>query len=227
MAFPTAKLALHSLLMVAFLACSGCVVGRRSIELEVPSAAKIVNASKGTVSIASVVDKRQFENKPSDPSIPSIDGDVNSMGAAERNKMIGRQRNTWGKAMGDVALAEGQTVESRTRQLVTEAFQRRGYTVTDAKSKNRADIVIDKFWAWFTPGMFVIDFEANLRADMNVSLNGRTSKFTVTGYGKKGGGMASDEHWRDAYSSAFEDFLKNLDAVLGSLEEDTGLGLSP
>lgn len=225
MAFP--RLAFHSLLVLVVLTCSGCVVGRRNIDLEVPAAAKVVDGSKGTVSIAAVVDKRKFENKPSDPSTPSIDGDVTTMSAAERSKMIGRQRNSWGKAMGDISLNEGQTVESRTRQLVAEAFKRRGYTVTDTKSKNRADVVIDKFWAWFTPGMFAVDFEADVRADVNLSLNGRTSKFTVAGHGKNVGGMASNENWQEAYARAFEDFLKNFEGMLQTLEDDVGLEVSP
>ena len=34
-------------------------------------------AGRGVVYIASVTDDRKFENKRSDPSVPSIDGDVN------------------------------------------------------------------------------------------------------------------------------------------------------
>lgn len=220
------RLAFHSLLILAFLACGGCVTGRRNIDLEVPTAQKIVDGSKGSVSIVSVVDKRRFENKPDDPSTPSIDGDVGSQSAAEKSKMIGRQRNTWGKAMGDISLAT-LTVESQTRLLVAEAFKRRGYAVTDTPSKNRVDVTLDKFWAWFTPGMWAVDFEADVRADMNVSLNGRTSKFTVSGHGKNTGQIASDANWQLAYSRAFDDFLKNLEAILKSLEEDTGFAVSP
>lgn len=216
------RIAFHSLLILALLACGGCVTGRRSIDLEVPTVAKIVDGSKGTVSVASVLDKRQFVNKPDDPSTPSIDGDVNSLSAQQKGKMIGRQRNTWGKAMGDIELAS-QNVESQTRLLVTEALKRRGYSVTNGPAKNRVDVSVDKFWAWFTPGMWAVDFEADVRADMNVSLNGRTSKFTVSGHGKNTGQIASDANWQLAYSRAFEDFLKNLEAILQSMDEDVGL----
>jgi len=57
---------------------TGCVVGRRSFELPVPS--------------------------PSDPSMPSIDGDVTKVSVQEKNRMIGRQRNGFGYATGDMAL---------------------------------------------------------------------------------------------------------------------------
>jgi hypothetical protein len=214
------KLALHSLLIVSLLASGGCVVGRRTIDLEVPTAAKIVDSSKGTVSIVAIVDKRRFENKPSEPSTPSIDGDVASLTPASQSKMIGRQRNGYGKAMGDIALVDGQSIENKMRLMVAEAFKRRGYAVTDSRATNNTEIVIDKFWAWFTPGFWAVDFEADIRADMKVALNGRNGKFTVTGHGKNTGQVASDANWQLAYSRAFEDFIKNLEAILKSMEED-------
>lgn len=217
------RLAVHALLAITLLACGGCVVGRRNIDLEVPTAAKLVDGSKGSVSIVSVVDQRKFENKPDDPSTPSIDGDVTTMTAADQAKMIGRQRNGYGKAMGDIALANEQTVDGEMRLLLTEAFKRRGYSVTDAPSNNKAEVVIDKFWAWFTPGFWSVDFEANVSANMKVSLNGRSSQFTVEGHGKNSGQVASDANWKEAYSRAFDDFLNKLDAVLASLEENVGL----
>lgn len=223
---PIRRLGLYSLLIVTLLACGGCVTGQRKLDLQIPSGAKIVDGSKGTVQIVSVVDKRTFENKPSDPSTPSIDGDVKKLGAAQKNKMIGRQRNSWGKAMGDIALIEGQTVESRSRALVTEALKRRGYSVTDSQSKNRAEVAVDKFWAWFTPGLFAVDFEANIQANLQLSLNGRTSKFTVLGHGKNLGGMASDSNWQEAYNRAFENFLANFEAALLTIEDDAGLNES-
>jgi hypothetical protein len=214
------RIAVHSLLLLVFLACGGCVTGQRKLDLEVPTAQKIVNGSRGTVSIAPVVDKRHFENYPDDPSTPSIDGNVNGLSAAAKSKMIGRQRNMFGKAMGDISLA-GQTVNSQARALVAEALKRRGYTVTDAKSNNNVDVTLDKFWAWFTPGFWAVDFEADVQADMEVSLNGRA------GHGKNSGQVASDANWQLAFSRAYEDFLHNLDGILQALEEDTGLTLSP
>ena len=217
------RLAVHALLAVTLLACGGCVVGRRNIDLEVPTAAKVVDGSKGSVSIVSVVDQRKFENKPSDPSTPSIDGDVSTMSQADQAKMIGRQRNGYGKAMGDIALANEQTVDGQMRLLLAEAFKRRGYSVTDAPSNNKAEISIDKFWAWFTPGFFAVDFEANVSANMKVSLNGRSSQFTVDGHGKNTGQVASDANWKEAYKRAFDDFLTKLDAILASFDENVGL----
>lgn len=222
----SSRIAVHSLLLLVLLACGGCVTGQRKIDLDVPTAQKIVDGSWGTVSIAPVVDKRHFENHPDEPSTPSIDGDVSRLSSAMKNKMIGRQRNMWGKAMGDISLAS-QTVNSQARALVAEALKRRGYTVTDTASNNHVDVTLDKFWAWFTPGFWAVDFEADVQADMDVSLNGRHSKFTVAGHGKNTGQVASDANWQLAFSRAYENFLDNLDGILQTLEEDTGLTVSP
>jgi hypothetical protein len=68
-----------------------------------------------------------------------------------------------------------------------------------------------------------VDFDADVSANMKISLNGRSGQFTVSGHGKNGGQVASDANWKLAYSRAFDDFIKNLDAILQSLEEELGL----
>lgn len=201
-------------LILAIIGSSGCVVGRRSIALEVPTA-QSVPASKGTVAIASITDSRAFQNKPGDPSTPSIDGDVNKESKDFLKTMIGRQRGGWGNAMGDIQLANGDTVEIQMRRLLETGFARHGYTVADSGSaQTNVDVVIDKFWAWFTPGMWAVDFEAQLHSDLTLNADGRSQKLTVTGYGKNVGQIASDLNWQQAYGLAYEDFLKNLDAEL-------------
>jgi hypothetical protein len=206
-----------SLLLIAIIASTGCVTGRRQIALEIPTSQQAVAASKGTVAITSVVDKREFQNKPPQPSTPSVDGDVTKLSKSQLGTMIGRQRNGYGKAMGDIALTGDSSVEKEMRQLVAEAFKRRGYTVTDAKADGSAEIVINKFWAWFTPGFWSVDFEADLRSDLKIVMDGKTNQFTISGHGKNSGQVASDANWQLAYKRAFEDFVKNLDAVLESL----------
>lgn len=193
---------------------TGCVTGRRTIPLDVP-ASSAGTAAKDDINIRSVVDNRHFENKPPSPSTPSIDGDVNKMDKSGLKTMIGRQRNGYGKAMGDIQLVSGETVETRTRALISEELKRRGYA-TSADSVNTMDVSINKFWAWFTPGFMTVTFESQLSCDIDLSVKGKREKFTVEGYGKNPGQVASDANWKLAYSRAFEDFLKNLDSALTS-----------
>jgi uncharacterized lipoprotein YajG len=197
---------------------SGCVVGRRTIALPVPAAATATApAQKGTVYLEAVTDDRRFENKPAEPSTPSIDGDVNEMSAEQRSMMIGRQRGGFGNAMGDIALPAGENVQKRVTALFEEALKRRGYALsTDAAAANKAGISIKEFWAWFTPGMWSVSFEARISCVLSVTTPAGVKEITVTSQSYNGGQVASDANWQIAYTRAFEDFLKKLDAELAT-----------
>lgn len=189
-------------------------MGRRTVDLEVPS--RMGNPENGnTAVIASVEDARVFENKPSIPSIPSIDGDVNSMSEAQKSKMIGRQRNSYGGAMGDVALPEGESVQIKTRKLVEEGLKTRGYSVSDdPESDFTIAVRVDEFWGWFSPGMWTVSFEAKITCTVTMTGQGRDATFTVKGYGLNKGQVASDANWQLAYSRAFDDFQEKFQKEL-------------
>jgi uncharacterized lipoprotein YajG len=207
-----------TVLAVSVLAClftSGCVVGRRTVALSVPTVASVGTASNGTVVIKAVSDARHFENNPSSPSTPSIDGDVNTITAEQRKMFIGRQRNGFGHAMGDIAMPAGQNVENRTFDLIKEGFSRRGYTVSaQGESKDVVEVSIDEFWAWFTPGFATISFESRITCKLTIRRGDQVQNLTVTGHGLNVGQIASDANWALAYTRGFDDFLKNLDAEL-------------
>ena len=203
--------------IAAFLALfqTGCVVGRRTIALSIPAATTAAPAQKGTVYLEAVTDDRRFENKPAQPSTPSVDGDVNAMSTEQRNMMIGRQRGGFGNAMGDIALPAGESVQKRTTALFEEALKRRGYALTsDAAAANKASISIKEFWAWFTPGMWSVSFEARITCVLSVKTTAGAKEITVTTQSYNGGQVASDANWQVAYERAFEEFLTKLDAEL-------------
>ncbi len=207
------------LLLTAVICClfsSGCVTGRRVVSLTVPNAGGS-SPTKGEIFLGSVQDRRIFENKPSQPSIPSVNGDARSLSDKQRASFIGRQRNGFGKALGDLVLPDGETVTNTARHLVEEVLRRRGYTVTPvATVPNSASVVVDEFWAWFTPGFASVSFEARVWCSITVNQNGTTKTFAVRGYGKNNGQVASDANWQLAYRRAFEDFLAKLDDELAN-----------
>jgi hypothetical protein len=193
---------------------SGCVVGRRTVALPVPELGSLA-ASKGEISVTSVVDARGFQNKPSDPSTPSIDGDVTTLSADQKGMMIGRQRNGYGHAMGDIALPAGQSVTERTKLLIEDALRHRGYAVTaNGSATNTASVKIDEFWAWFSPGMFTVSFEARVYCTVELKRAGESTPVVIKGYGANLGQVASDANWQLAYERAFKDFLTKFDAAL-------------
>ena len=66
---------------------SGCVTGRRVVSLSVPSTTGS-SLSKGEIFLGSVQDGRVFENKPSQPSVPSIKGDALSLSEMQRDSFL-------------------------------------------------------------------------------------------------------------------------------------------
>jgi uncharacterized lipoprotein YajG len=186
---------------------TGCVTGRRELTLTVPAGTVPANA-KGRVYLVAVTDDREFQNKPSDPSTPSIDGDVTAISPAQRDHMIGRQRNGFGHAMGDISLSNNDTVTQRVRQLVTEGFRRSGYeVVSDPAGAIPVTVSVDKFWAWFTPGFFALTFEVKIAAKITLKTPASSTSFTALGYGKNHGQVVKDGNWVEAFEPAFDDFL--------------------
>jgi len=207
-----------TLVSAALLGClvfaSGCAVGRRTLPRNVPQTTGIGTA-KGTGFIGEVADGRHFENKPQLPSVPSIDGDVTKASKEQLANVIGRQRNTYGGALGDIGLPDHDTVMNRTRLLIEEGFRRKGYAIgTDPTSATTATVVIDEFWAWITPGMWSLSFEANVACRITLKKDGNAKTLNIRGYAINKGQAATNPNWEKAYQAAFAEFLARLDAEL-------------
>jgi hypothetical protein len=205
-------------ILAALCLTAGCVTGTRSISLGVsPADSYSKNPGKGTVAIGTITDERAFENKPDDPSMPSVKGDVKDLTPAARSTYIGRQRNTYGHAMGDIALPAGSTVQGKVAELLGEGLKRRGFELTDpAKADSLVTAGIQRFWSWGTPGFAVLTFEAQISCTVTITRGAKQSTFVVKGYGKNHGQIAKDGNWRETWDIAFADFLANLDQQLAS-----------
>lgn len=209
---------MHKLLQVSMILLlvllTGCVLGRRTVDLPIQGIAGDTGG-KGEIFIGSIEDHRSFQNSPSDPSTPSIDGDVASLTEKEKGIMIGRQRGGFGNAAGDVALPANDSVMTRTRRLLEEGFKKRGYLITsDSSALNSATATINQFWGWFTPGFFTITFEARVNCTITLTKPDGPSTITVQGWGRNQGQVASNANWQLAYQRAFQDFLSKLDSKL-------------
>ncbi len=210
------QILLLGLALAGSLLNSGCVVGRRTVALPIPSLGGGA-LDKGEVGIGSVVDNRHFEGKPVAPSTPSVDGDVTTLTPDLKTMLIGRQRNGYGHAMGDIALPANDSITMRARLLFEEGLKRRGYTVAKADgAANSIDVSVDEFWAWFTPGFATVSFEAKIRCGVTIKHGDKVTRSVVEGYGKNTGQVASDANWQLAYSRAFAEFMVRLDRELGN-----------
>nr|WP_241024505.1 flagellar biosynthesis protein [Burkholderia sp. Ac-20365] len=91
---------------------------------------------------------------------------------ASKARAIGRKRNGYGKALGDVVLPEGKTVSGLVESALANGFQQAGYVVVKPGDPNFASAapvnaeVID-FWAWFQPGFWSVT--TNQKSELHLS----------------------------------------------------------
>ena len=104
------------------------------------------------VKIVRVTDRRTFQLKPSDPSTPSLkDGQIDN--PAITSRAIARKRSGYGKAMGDILLPEGHTVEQLVGTALTRGLRGAGYRVLLQGQEGYEQAVpleadIRRFWTW-------------------------------------------------------------------------------
>lgn len=209
----------HGLLLVAALFMGGCATSRGSMSLTVPPASGTTSVGI-PVYVDQIVDRRVFEDKPSEPSTPSLKGGKGSSESeAIKSKAIARKRNSYGKALGDILLDGDQTVVGMMRDLLRESFNGAGYVVVDDRSKLgsngiEVDVEIEKFWAWFTPGFFAVSMESQIETSLQVSQGGESRQVEVRAYGKNAGQSGRDGNWLEAYRRGFEDYKAKLAQAL-------------
>ena len=134
---------------------TGCAASRSVVTLETAEA--IGNPATGVaVKLVIVEDKRVFEFEPKLPEIPSIsEAEVNNPSIQAR--AIGRKRNGYGAALGDILLAEGTTVSSLMAEELTKTFRAAGYRVVTENDPDFAtampvEVEIHQFWSWMKWG---------------------------------------------------------------------------
>jgi len=175
------KIALRSFITLAFatsaLLFTGCATKRGEVALQVPTVKTETVPSNGQqIYINSVVDKRVFEVKPPEPNIPSLDPSE-AQSDAIKARAVGRKRNGYGMALGDILLNEDQSVNSVIKNSLTEAFVAKGYQVIENKEQitpqtTIADVKILKFWAWMNPGFFAITISCEIETNVDIKQKG-------------------------------------------------------
>lgn len=208
--------------LVVLVLLGGCATTRGYTRLAVPQPTAVVSPDPDkVVVIDNVQDAREFQVDPGDPSIPSLkSGAQYQLDASHRGIAIGRKRNTWGRAMGDWVLEDGQTVESLTRELVATTLRSLGYTVGDAGSAvagpQHVNVVINQFWAWFTPGFWTATIEAKVKTHIQFSGPAGDKALDVTGYGRNQIQTGREANWQLAYDRAFRDYENHLREAVNS-----------
>ena len=188
---------------------AGCATSRSEIKLSSPVAVpSSAAASSGkTVVIRSVKDERAFEAAPRDPSTPSLGFEGADQASADvKSRAIGRKRNGYGKAMGDILLQGDQTVAGVVRENLGAALEQAGYEVRSESAAGQSPLVIDvhikQFWAWLQPGFWAIKLNANIATDLELS--GAALQTTVSVHAEDSRQLGTDGAWMEIVAKALE-----------------------
>ncbi|EIK94290.1 flagellar biosynthetic protein [Pseudomonas sp. M47T1] len=157
-----------SAVMLASTLLFGCVNTRSVVDVQAPQGAAVGTGPKVAIT---AVDERSFEAKPPSADIPSLKYDKDISDTAITQRALGRKRNSYGMAMGDVLLPDGKTVAQLVANSIAEGYRKAGYQVVDhadAGSDTQAvKVHVVEFWSWFSPGAFsvAVNNKAHLTLD--------------------------------------------------------------
>lgn len=200
------------------LALGGCATSRAVLDVSAPASTSAAQPNGKTVLINSPRDMRIFQVSPPSPDIPSLDPSEQQNDAI-RLRAVGRKRNTFGKALGDILLAEGKTVETLVSRSITQAFADLGYQVITNKAEATnetfvVDATINKFWAWMNPGFWAITLSAEISTDLAIkSLEGREIK-KVSVKASDHYQIATDGNWMEVIDNALRLYVDDLKSKL-------------
>ena len=209
--------------ILSIFAFAGCATNRGYLRVEVPTADLTTQIGK-QVFIRSVQDNREFQDNPATPDIPSLGfGGVQQATKEIKSKAIARKRNSYGKALGDILLEEGQTVETVIYETVRNSLYALGYTVINNKDEAKQDAIImdisiDKYWGWFNPGFWSITIMAEIATTIQVIMPGQEETKVIQASATNKCQMANTNNWKKVFRSVLEDYIGKAKGEFQSLK---------
>lgn len=200
------------ILVLSIFVFAGCATSRGYLKLEVPTTDLITQTGK-QVLIRSIEDNREFQDYPPSPDIPSLGfGGVQQASKEMKSRAIARKRDLYGKALGDIFLEEGQTVETVIYGALKNALNANGYTVVNNKNEVKQDVIImdvtiDKFWAWVNPGLWTIAIKAEITTSINVIIPNQVETKVIKASAINKALSGKTENWIKAYKMTIEDYI--------------------
>lgn len=208
------KKILFFVLLVAVAALQGCATSRSVVDVSSPSDTSQVLESAPYLYIRNVTDARTFQEAPRSADIPSLGfGGANAAAEEIKARAIGRKRNGWGKAMGDILLPEGGTVEKLVREAATAGFQDAGWRVVQSPNSPQdematVDITIKQFWSWFQPGFWSVS--ANSRVETVFDFSDKKMIAPIVVEYKDRMQFVTDDDWQEAIQQVLTEYRDEL-----------------
>lgn len=196
----------------------GCATSRSVLDIPPPAPKAAPQSGGKEVLVTSVSDRRVFETNPPSPSVPSLDPSE-EQNAAIKARAVGRKRNTFGKALGDLLLKEGMTVETLTAAAIRQAFVEKGYRLIDRKEQATSntvfvDAAVDRFWAWMNPGFASITLSAEISTSLSVRSAGTNKATAVSVKASDGFQTGMEGNWIEVINKALRAYVDELKARL-------------
>jgi hypothetical protein len=218
------RLAVASGLLVWGGLSAGCATSRGTLDVRTPV---VANPAQGpAVRIVRVTDGRRFELRPRDPSIPSLkDGQIDD--PAITSRAIARKRNTYGKAMGDILLPAGRTVEELTEEALRRGLRESGFRVLREGDSGYDDAAaleadIHQFWAWISPGFWAAHLEFNSRIRVTGPIKPFDDGKDFKGYVRLGTQAATGRAWLNTIDKGLENLNDDMKSQLREVAPSTG-----
>lgn len=192
---------------------TGCALTRSVVPVDV--AVPIGNPINGIdVKIVSVEDDRDFQVRPKTPDVPSL-SENEVINESVKARAIGRKRNGYGAAIGDVLLPEGQTVADVIKSSLSNSFRQAGYRVLGEGDANYdtalpISVKMTQFWSWIEMGFW----QGKLHNDSEVIIKGPIDKLkngiTVSNQQAIPVSMVRDDEWQKSASEGAAGLANNV-----------------
>ncbi|MBR9772189.1 MULTISPECIES: flagellar biosynthesis protein [unclassified Halomonas] len=162
-------------IIVAAALLQGCATSRSTVDVQTPNTGTVSQAHTGpSLYIRNVTDQRHFEEAPRSADIPSLGFEGAEAATDElKSRAIGRKRNGYGKALGDVLLPEDKTITELVRVYASEGFEDAGWNVVNSADASddvtTVDIGVTRFWTWVKPGFWAIALNTDIETEFTFS----------------------------------------------------------
>ncbi|MGO2132115.1 MAG: hypothetical protein ACTH3D_04345 [Halomonas sp.] len=206
------KKTLVALTILMVLVLQGCATSRSVIDIHAPAEhvnTQVNDPSRPSLYIRQVIDKRQFQDAPNSADIPSL-GFEGASAATEdiKARAVGRKRNGYGKALGDILLPEGTTVTDLVQAAAAEGFEKAGWQVVNNANSSQdvttVDIEVTRFWTWFQPGFWSLALNTDIETEFGISDQHHISPIHVHNRDKMQ--VALDSDWKKSTELALEQY---------------------
>jgi hypothetical protein len=202
------------------LSLTGCVRHGAEAPAASPPPASPTGVGAAFAKILAVEDNRKFEERPRDPSAPTLN-DTADFGNQDRMaRAVGRQRDPDGAAGANIFLPANETVARLVRAATEKALRDKGYTLVGEGSPHYGaasslSVQITQFWIWQTPGELAksAEFRAAVVVTGDALLEPSTS---IESYAAEDSADVDASQWRQIMEAGIGDLGKRLGERLKS-----------